>query len=84
MVRREAVFGCGEAMTPDVAVKLVQLSERCASALYLERGGAQVRLDSLIGILAVDCRRGTPLTVIAEGVDEQAAAEAAAKLLRGE
>ena len=84
MVRMEAVFGCGGAMTPDIAVRLVQLSEHCSAVLHLECGGARVRLDSLIGILAVDCRQGTPLTVIAEGADERAAAEAAAKLLRGE
>ena len=83
MVRMEAVFGCAEGMTPDVAAKLAQLSEHFAAQLQLECGGKRVRLDSLIGILSVECRRGTRLAVLAEGEGEQAAAEAVCAALRG-
>lgn len=81
MVRNEALFGCAESMSPDVAA---QLADRFAADLQLACGNKCVRLNSLIGILSVPRRRGTPLTVIAEGEDEQAAARAIAAALRGE
>ena len=84
MVRMEAVFGCAEGMTPDVAAKLAQLSEHFAAQLQLECGGKRVRLDSLIGILSVECRRGTPLAIVADGEDEQVAAGAIRALIEGE
>ena len=81
MVRMEAVFQCGEGMTPDVAAKLTAIAERYAAKLEMERGGKRVLLDSLIGILSVPCRRGDRLTILAEGQDAQAAAEAIAAAL---
>ena len=40
-------------------------------------------MDSLIGILSLDCPRGTRLTVVADGADGSGAAEAVARLLEG-
>ena len=84
MVRMEATFNCAEGMTPDIAAQLAQLAERFQSNLMMECAGKRVLLDSLIGILSVECRRGTPLAVIADGADEHAAAEAMKALLDGE
>ena len=67
MVRMEAVFQCGDGMTPDVAAKLTAIAEKYDAKLEMERGGKRVLLDSLIGILSLDCRRGTRLTVLGEG-----------------
>ncbi len=83
MVRREAVFGCGDGMTPDIAAKIAQMAERYDADLQLECDGKRVRLDSLIGILSVACRRGTPLSVLADGADEVSAAQAVAAALQG-
>lgn len=83
MVRLEAVYGCGESLTPDVAARLAQVAEHYAAHLEMECAGKQVLLDSLIGILSVPCARGTQLTVVAEGEDERAAAEAIAAVLEG-
>ena len=76
MIRKEAVFGCGDALTPDVAARLTQAAERFEATLWMECGDKRVLLDSLIGILSVPCHRGSGLVVIADGADEQAAAEA--------
>ena len=81
MVRMEAVFQCGDGMTPDVAAKLTAIAEKYDAKLEMERGGKRVLLDSLIGILSVPCRRGDVLTILAEGQDAQAAAEAIAAAL---
>ena len=81
MVRLEAVFGCGDSLTPDVAAKLAAIAERYDAKLEMEHEGKRVLLDSLIGILSVPCRRGDRLTILAEGQDAQAAAEAIAAAL---
>ena len=81
MVRIEAVYGCGEGLTPDVAAKLATVAER--AHLELECGGKRVLLDSLIGILSLECRRGTRLAIHADGEDEQAAAEAVRGVIEG-
>ena len=83
MIRMEAVFDCGENMTPDVAARLASAAERYQARLEMECAGKRVLLDSLIGILSVPCLRGTRLTVFAEGPDEQAAAQAIAAVLEG-
>ena len=75
MMRMEAVFG-RDSMTPDIAAKLATAAEHHRARLELECGGKVVLLDSLIGILSLECRRGTRLTILADGEDERAAAEA--------
>lgn len=81
MVRKEAVYGCGDSLTPNVAARLADIAERYRSRLEMECAGKRVQLDSLIGILSVPCQRGSRLTVIAEGEDEAEAAAAIAKAL---
>lgn len=81
MVRKEAVYGCGDSLTPNVAARLADIAEHYRSRLEMECAGKRVLLDSLIGILSVPCQRGSRLTVIAEGEDEAEAAAAIAKAL---
>ena len=81
MVRTEAVYGCGDSLTPNVAARLADIAERYRSQLEMECAGKRVLLDSLIGILSVPCRRGSRLTVIAEGEDEADAVAAIVKAL---
>ena len=83
MLQREAVYGCGDALTPDVAAKLTQVAERYRADLQLECAGKRVLLDSLIGILSLDCRRGTRLTVLGEGPEAAEAIDAIAAVLTG-
>ena len=83
MIRAEAVFGCADSLTPQVAAKLTQTVERYDVRMQLQCGGKRVLLDSLIGILSLECARGTRLTVVAEGPEEEAAAGAVVKLLEG-
>ncbi|MBR1821009.1 MAG: HPr family phosphocarrier protein [Clostridia bacterium] len=81
MMRMEAVYGCGDGLTPDVAAKLTQAAERYRARLELECGGKRVLLDSLIGILSLECPRNSRLTIFADGEDAQAAAEAIREIL---
>lgn len=81
MQKKEFVFGAEAAVTPDFAAKLSQRASRFASKVYLENGSARLCVDSLISILAMDLRRGTRVTVHAEGADEQEAMECIGRLL---
>ncbi len=83
MIRKEAVFDCGEALTPDVAARLAQAAERFDATLWMEAGDKRVLLDSLIGILSIQCRRGDRLAILAEGGDAQTAADAIAAVIEG-
>ena len=83
MVRKEAVYACGDSLTPNVAARLADIAERYRSQLEMECAGKRVLLDSLIGILSAPCRRGDALAILADGEDEQSAAEAIARALEG-
>ena len=70
-------------MTPPVDEPGLVFQALLSAKLLLECDGKRVLMDSLIGILSLDCPRGTRLAVIAEGEDEQQAAETVALMLEG-
>ena len=81
MVKLETIYLAGLGLTPEFAVELSQTASRFHADIQLSCEGKQLRLDSLISILALDLHRGVKVAVIAEGEDEQAAAEAIAEKL---
>ena len=74
MVRLETVFSAVLGLTPEFAAELSQVASRFHADIRLSCEGKQLRLDSLIGILALDLHRGE---------DEQAAASAICAKLAG-
>ena len=82
MLKMETVFGGPSGVTPDFAARLAQRASKFVSPVYLECGTTQLSVDSLIGILAMDLRKGMKLTVTADGEDEAAAAECICAFLR--
>ena len=84
MQKTEVVFGACPVVTPDFAARLAQRASRFAAEVYLESGSTQLCVDSLIGILALDLRRGMRVVVRAEGADEVDAVASVCALLSGE
>ena len=84
MQKMEVTFGACPVITPDFAAQLAQCAARFAAEVYLESGSTRLCVDSLIGILAMDLRRGMHVVVRAEGADEGDAAASICALLRGE
>lgn len=84
MLKKEIVFGACPAMTPDFAARLAHRASCFHSEIYLESGRTQLCVDSLIGILAMDLRRGTRVIVRAEGQDEAAALDCIAALMQSD
>ena len=81
MIRTETVFTAGERMTPEIAVTLAQQAEKFAANLVIGYDNTTIQLDSLIGVLSLELYRGKTLFVIADGADENEAAETICKVL---
>lgn len=82
MLKMETVFGASSGITPDFAALLAQRASKFDSSVYLECGSTMLSVESLIGILAMDLRKGAKLTVTADGADETEAAQCICNLLR--
>lgn len=83
MVRFETTFTAADSLTPEFAAKLADHTAHYRASISLECGDKRLRLDSLICILALELYRGVKVAVIAEGEDEQAAAEEILAVLEG-
>ena len=81
MVKLEATFRAAEGITPDLAVEIIQRAARYEAIIELELGNTRVVLGSLIGILSLELRQGATVSIIAEGNDEQTAAEGIRELI---
>lgn len=81
MVKLEATFRAAEGITPDLAAEIIQRASRYEAITELEMGNTRVVLGSLIGILSLELRQGSPVTIIATGSDEQVAAEGIRELI---
>ncbi len=81
MVKLAATFRAAEGITPDLAVEIIQRASRYEAITELEMGNTRVVLGSLIGILSLELRQGATVNIIAEGHDEQTAAEGIRELI---
>ena len=84
MVRVDTIFNAADSLTPEFAAKLSECAARFQSVISLDCGGKQLRLDSLICILALDLYRGVKVAIVAEGEDSDEAVEAIRKVIAGE
>ena len=81
MVRVETVFSACSSITPDFAAQLAQRASQYAANVYLEKGSMRLSVDSLIGILSLDLRKGTKVIISADGLDEQQALDSVCEFL---
>lgn len=84
MVKVETVFNAADTITPEFAAKISDCAAKFQAVVSLDCGGKQLRLDSLICILALELYRGVKVAIVAEGSDEDAAAEAIRRIIAGE
>ena len=81
MVKLAATFRAADGITPDLAAEIIQRASRYEALTELEMGTTRVVLGSLIGILSLELRQGCPVTIVAQGADEQEAAEGIRELI---
>lgn len=84
MVKMETVFNAADTITPEFAAKISDCAAKFQAVVSLDCGGKQLQLDSLICILALELYRGVKVAIVAEGSDEDAAAEAIRRIIAGE
>ena len=83
MITREATFEAAETITPGFAAELAHNASQFSANVYILRDNMKLSVDSLIGILSMDLRRGDRVTVSADGVDEAASIDRVCELLHG-
>lgn len=84
MARMETVFNALPVITPDFAAALAQQASLFNAPVFMEYKNMSLSVDSLIGILSLNLRKGMTVAVAAEGDDAQAAVEAVCKMLSAE
>ena len=83
MVMLDVTFNADAGMSPELAARLCQCASGYESGVLLKCGNRDLRLDSLIGILSMKMPRGSRVTVVADGSDEQEAARGIMEILVG-
>ncbi|HOX32553.1 MAG TPA: HPr family phosphocarrier protein [Spirochaetales bacterium] len=58
------------------AALIVQTASKFASKIWLEKGSDRINAKSIMGIITLGASYGTPIRIIADGADEEAAAAA--------
>lgn len=63
------------------ATFFIQKSSEFKSAIWVEKSGRKVNAKSLLGVLSLGITKGTEITLIADGPDEEEAIEALVTLV---
>ena len=76
MIEKEYIIMAPEGMHARPATALVKLAKHFSSVISLRKGEKTIRLNSLLNILAMGAKGGDSISILIEGEDEAAAAEA--------
>ncbi|TBR37125.1 MULTISPECIES: HPr family phosphocarrier protein [Dyella] len=80
MLEQEIVVSNKLGLHARASAKLVQLVQSFKSTVWLISRGREVNAQSIMGVMMLAAGMGTPLTVRAEGVDEELALRAVVEL----
>jgi len=80
MLEKEIVVSNKLGLHARASAKLVQLVQGFKSTVWLVSKGREVNAQSIMGVMMLAAGIGTPLTVRAEGVDEESAINAVVAL----
>ena len=80
MLEQEIVVSNKLGLHARASAKLVQLVQGFKATVWLISRGREVNAQSIMGVMMLAAGMGTPLTIRADGADEQAAVTAVADL----
>ncbi|MBB6241627.1 MULTISPECIES: HPr family phosphocarrier protein [unclassified Rhodanobacter] len=80
MLEQEIVVSNKLGLHARASAKLVQLVQGFKATVWLVSRGREVNAQSIMGVMMLAAGIGTPLTIRADGADEQAAVTAIADL----
>ena len=81
MVKKLITVELSSGLEARPAAMLVQVASQYESKIYLEAEAKRVNAKSIMGMMSLKLSGGEDLTVVAEGVDEEAAAKGIEKFL---
>ena len=76
MITKEYMILAPEGMHARPATAMVKLARKYQSVILLKAGGKEARLNSLLNILSMHIKGGSPVALVFEGIDEGEAAAA--------
>ena len=84
MVSKEVVINNQVGLHARPATFFIQKANEFKSSIWIEKEDRRVNEKSLLGVLSLGIVKGTPMTIIADGVDESAAIATLAQLVESE
>ena len=84
MVSKEVVINNQVGLHARPATFFIQKANEFKSSIWVEKDERRVNAKSLLGVLSLGIVKGTPMTIIADGVDESVAIATLAELVENE
>ena len=84
MVSKEVVINNQVGLHARPATFFIQKANEFKSSIWVEKEERRVNAKSLLGVLSLGIVKGTPMTIIADGVDESVAIATLAELVENE
>ena len=84
MVSKEVVINNQVGLHARPATFFIRSPNEFKSSIWIEKEDRRVNAKSLLGVLSLGIVKGTPMTIIADGVDESAAIATLAQLVESE
>ena len=84
MITREVTINNQVGLHARPATFFIQKANEFKSVIWVEKDDRRVNAKSLLGVLSLGIVKGTTISIIADGVDEEAAVETLAALIDSE
>lgn len=84
MAEKKATVQLKTGLQARPAALFVQEANRFSSEVFVERDGKRINAKSIMGIMSLAIGTGTEITIIAEGIDDEAAVEKLSQFIEKE
>ena len=84
MITKEAVINNQEGLHARPAVFFIQKANEFKSSIWIEKDERRVNAKSLLGVLSLGIVKGTTVTLVADGADEQEAIDTLTALINSD
>lgn len=81
MVERNVIVRLETGLHARPAARFVQEANQYHSEIYIVKGNKKVNAKSIMGVMSLAVAKGTEITIIADGTDEQKAVEALVEIV---
>ena len=82
MISKQSVVRCESGLHNKQATYFIQKANEFRSSIWIEVDNRKINAKSLLGVLSMGVIQGTAITLIADGIDEEAAVEELTQMLQ--